>query len=222
MAYDKTGELEPYILQSIFLLLAPVLFAASLYMTYGRCVLAVGGDRYSLISPCWTTRVFVFGDIFSFLIQSSGAGLLVKGGDPAMGEHIIVGGLIFQVLIFAFFIYVAFHFNTRFRGRPVIDHYPDVPWQACLNMLYVTSVAVMVRNVFRVVEYAMGSDGYLLENEWPVYVFDGVLMLFTMACFFYWYPSNLRSHKRDSAAELRSVETGCDQAPSLEHGYQRP
>ncbi|KAH8891823.1 RTA1 like protein [Thozetella sp. PMI_491] len=175
-------------------------------MTFGRCVRAVRGDKYSPISPRWTTRVFVFGDIFSFLIQSSGAGLLVKGGNPTMGENIIVGGLIFQVVIFAVFIYVALHFNLRFRAHGATTQASEVPWQACLIMLYTTSLAIMVRNVFRVVEYAMGNEGYLLANEWPVYVFDGSLMFLTMAGFFYWYPSQLRSVEQTSMAELTDPE----------------
>ena len=196
-------------MQSIFLLLAPVLFAASLYMTYGRCVLAVGGEKYSIISPRWTTRVFVFGDIFSFLIQSSGAGIQAQKNGLEMGQHIIVGGLIFQLLMFGLFIYIVLSFNVRFRRQHAVGRAPDdVPWQSCLVMLYATSAMIVVRNTFRVVEFGMGSDSYLLQNEWPVYVFDGLLMLATMACYFVWYPSTLRSGRRDSSTQLTSVDTG--------------
>lgn len=40
-------------------------------------------------------------------------------------------------------------------------------------MLYATSGLIMLRNIFRVVEYAMGQEAYLLSNEWCVYIFDG-------------------------------------------------
>ncbi len=196
-------------MQSIFLLLAPVLFAASLYMTYGRCVLAVGGASNSIISPRWTTRVFVFGDVFSFLIQAGGAGIQAQKNGLEMGQHVVVGGLIFQLLMFGFFIFIVVSFHVRFRRQHAIGRVPaDVPWQSCLIMLYVTSAMIVVRNTFRVVEFGMGSDSYLLQNEWPVYVFDGLLMLVTMACFFVWYPSTLRRGRGDSSTQLTSVDTG--------------
>ncbi|KAM5354686.1 hypothetical protein ACJ41O_001333 [Fusarium nematophilum] len=197
-AYNATGALIPYVLQSTFLLLAPILFAASLYMTLSRIIRAVKGAAFSIIAPRWLTRIFVCGDAFSFLVQASGAGLRVKAGNgdgtnPNLGTNIIVGGLIFQIVIFGVFIVTAVVFNQRFKKNAVSDSLEyDVPWQASLNMLYITSLMVMVRNIFRVAEYAMGSDGYLLSVEWGVYVFDAALMTVTMAWFFWMYPSQLK------------------------------
>ncbi|CRK38390.1 hypothetical protein BN1708_020509, partial [Verticillium longisporum] len=70
----------PYVLQSTFLLLAPILFAASLYMTLSRIIRAVDAAHCSIIRPKWLTRIFVFGDAFSFFVQASGAGLRVQAG----------------------------------------------------------------------------------------------------------------------------------------------
>lgn len=50
----------------------------------------------------------------------------------------------------------------------------------------------MTRNLFRVVEYAIGHDGYLLGVEWGVYVFDAALMTVTMGWFLWRYPSQLK------------------------------
>ena len=60
----------------------------------------------------------------------------------------------------------------------------------------------------------MGQNGYLLDSEWPTYVFDGALMLLVMIVFFIWYPSHLRPRARDSMVELTvnggsSAEHGC-------------
>ena len=68
-------------------------------------------------------------------------------------------------------------------------------------MLYATSLLIQVRNIFRMVEYAMGSDGYLFRNEWPTYTFDGALMLIVMICFLIWYPSQFDA-VRSSSIEL--------------------
>lgn len=144
----------------------------------------------------------MFGDVFSFIIQASGAGLRVQAGmgkssiDPALGGHIIVGGLIFQIIIFGLFMVTALMFHIKFKRDTRAHESNHVPWLSTLAMLYLTSAFVMIRNIFRAIEYAMGSDGYLLSVEWAVYVFDATLMTFTMAAFFVRYPSQLQAiHK---------------------------
>jgi hypothetical protein len=46
----------------------------------------------------------------------------------------------------------------------------------------------MIRSIFRVAEFALGHDSYLLETEWPLYVFDIVLMWVMMVVFIARYP----------------------------------
>jgi hypothetical protein len=64
--------LGPYIMQSLLLLLAPTLFAASIYMILGRIIRLTEGEEHSLIRAKWLTKVFVLGDVLSFLTQSGG------------------------------------------------------------------------------------------------------------------------------------------------------
>lgn len=59
-------------MQSLLILLAPALFAASIYIILGRIILLVDGERYSLISHKWLTKTFVAGDVFSFMLQAAG------------------------------------------------------------------------------------------------------------------------------------------------------
>jgi hypothetical protein len=194
MAYDETGKLIPYILQSVFLLLAPILFAASLYMTLSRVIIAVSGAQYSLVSPRWLARIFVTADVISFMIQGGGAGLLVQGGSASKtqtGQNIIVGGLVFQLVAFAVFCVNIMLFHLRYRKHGRTDSVRHIPWQGILVMLYLTSGFIMIRNIFRAIEYAMGQDGYLLTHEWTIYVMDGMLMFFTMLDFAWKYPSQL-------------------------------
>ena len=64
--------LGAYVVQSILLLLGPALFAASIYMILGRLIVTLGAEAYGIIRPSWLTKVFVTGDVLSFLMQSSG------------------------------------------------------------------------------------------------------------------------------------------------------
>ena len=62
----------PYVMQSTLLLVAPALFAASIYMELGRIIHLVKGQKHSLIRVNWMTKTYVAGDVLSFLMQASG------------------------------------------------------------------------------------------------------------------------------------------------------
>lgn len=62
-----------------------------------------------------------------------------------------------------------------------------------MYMLYVGSLLIMVRSIFRVVEYLMGNNGFLLRHEYLVYIFDATLMFLVMVLFLWIHPSQLRS-----------------------------
>jgi hypothetical protein len=64
--------LPPYIIQALLILVAPALFAATIYMELGRIVTLVEGEDYTLIRKKWLTKIFVCGDVLSFMVQSAG------------------------------------------------------------------------------------------------------------------------------------------------------
>jgi hypothetical protein len=199
-ANNATDELMPYIIQSVFTLIPPSLFAASIYMTLGRIIQGLGprAEGLSIIRVRWLTTLFVVGDVFSFLIQSSGAGMMAAGNDPKPGERIVVGGLVIQILFFGLFVFSAIIFHKRYISYSIsagASPSDSFGWEAMMHMLYVTSGLILVRCIFRIIEYVGGSGGYLLTMEWPLYVFDATLMVITMSIFFWWYPSNVRHGK---------------------------
>lgn len=64
--------LGPYVMQSTLLLVAPALFAASIYMELGRIIVLLHGEDLSIVRVNWLTKIFVAGDVLSFLMQASG------------------------------------------------------------------------------------------------------------------------------------------------------
>ena len=75
----------PYILQTVMLLLGPTLYAASIYMVLGRIMRLLNATHYSVIRVTWLTKIFVFGDVLSFLAQALGT------SPHAMGGRLIFG-----------------------------------------------------------------------------------------------------------------------------------
>lgn len=182
----------PYVIQNIFILIAPALFAASVYMVLGRLIRALNAESHSVVPVRWLTKIFVCGDVVSFVVQASGGGIMSTGNSMELGENIILGGLFVQIVIFGIFAVTAAIFHRRLNRQPTGASL-DQPsrWRSTMMMLYLVSALIMIRSVFRVVEYIMGHDGYPLRNEWTLYIFDALLMFGVTASFAWRFPGGV-------------------------------
>ncbi|CAI6332897.1 unnamed protein product [Periconia digitata] len=187
LSHQDQWQLGPFIMQSLLLLVAPALFAASIYIILGRIILMTDGERRSMVRLKWLTKLFVTGDVISFLLQAGGGGIQSSGTLSAMktGEKLIVIGLFVQLAFFGFFVAVAAIFHTRLEryGPGSTLDLGALPWKRHLLALYASSTLILVRSVFRVIEYLMGNAGYLLRHEVFLYIFDAILMLAVMIIF---------------------------------------
>ena len=61
-----------YAMQTLFILLAPILYAASIYMVLGRIIKYLHGEQLSCVPVHLMTKIFVGGDIVSFILQAAG------------------------------------------------------------------------------------------------------------------------------------------------------
>ncbi|KAF1993789.1 RTA1 like protein [Amniculicola lignicola CBS 123094] len=261
---NNFSVLGPFLIQAIFILIAPTLFAASIYMILGRIILLVDGERYSWVKQKHLTIAFVMGDFVTLNIQSNGGGLTASKtpSTARLGEIIIIVGLFSQLAFFLLFIFVAGVFQWRlvndrpvkkhvsfrylrrfqwllfwqyFNGKKVHrfsssststgDHAPlntvpshrpivnidALPWRRHLAVLYITSVLILVRSVFRLVEFIQGKEGYLLSKEIFLYGMDAVLMLIVMLLFNWWHPSQITELIKEREGERSGEQVGLEE-----------
>jgi hypothetical protein len=196
-------------------------------MVLGRIMIVLGAESYALIKRSLLTKIFVAADVVSFVIQAIGTvplsylgtctnaqmltnptgGVLISSADtPAevdRGKGIIVGGLFLQIIFFSLFISVTAVFHRRILSRPTRrSQYLAVPWRRYLLVLYAVSTLIMVRSVFRVVEFIQGPTGTLMTNEVYLYVFDTVLMCIVSVIFNVFNPRTVIITKEDKAAVM--------------------
>ncbi|KAE8377042.1 RTA1 like protein-domain-containing protein [Aspergillus bertholletiae] len=189
-------SMGPYIQQTLLLLISPTLFAASIYMELGRIIRLTDGEEHSLVRTKWLTLTFVLGDVISFLMQGWGGGVMSddSGDSLEKGEHIIIGGLAVQLIFFILFVITSVKFHLSIREHPTPrSQQPDIAWEKHIYALYGSSLLILVRSVFRLVEYAQGNAGYLVSHEVFLYIFDGLLMLATMVVFVWIHPSEVNA-----------------------------
>jgi hypothetical protein len=65
-------RLMPFVIQNSFILIAPALFAATIYMILGRVIRLTDGDQHAIVKNGTVTRFFLIGDIFCFALQAAG------------------------------------------------------------------------------------------------------------------------------------------------------
>ncbi|SCO39969.1 related to RTM1 protein [Fusarium fujikuroi] len=188
--------LGPYVVQSVLLLIAPALMAASIYMILSRVILLTHGEEHAIIKRRWLTKIFVVGDIVSIQLQSAG-GSMMSGANETnnlmkIGEYVIIGGLFFQLIIFGIFIVVVSVFHRRMNRSPTNKSLePSIRWRHYLTTLYVTSGFIWVRSLFRVIEYLDGNDGYLMRTEAFLFVFDATLIWIVTVWMNWYHPSEI-------------------------------
>ncbi|TDZ32996.1 Protein RTM1 [Colletotrichum spinosum] len=195
---EKPGcwTLMPYIIQNVLLLIAPALMAASIYMILGRIILLTDSETHALIKRRFLTKIFVSGDVLSLLLQSGGGGMMAGAGPEnnfmEIGEKVIIVGLFVQLFVFGFFIVTAALFHRRMALVPTAkSHQPEIRWKYYLLTLYVTSVLIWVRSVFRVIEYLQGNKGHLMTTEAYIFIFDATLMFLVMVWMNWFHPSEI-------------------------------
>ncbi|KAJ5131231.1 uncharacterized protein N7515_007270 [Penicillium bovifimosum] len=202
-SHDNFTGIPLYAMQTLFILLAPPLYAASIYMILGRTVTYLHAESLSLVPVKWMTKIFVTGDVLSFLLQCAGGGLMSTGSSMhETGSNVTIGGLIIQLLFFGFFVIVTTVFHARINRQPTSKSQADRDltrgdgwkrrnWVTILVGLYLVSILILVRSIFRLVEYIQGYDGYIMTHEVFMYVFDAVLMWLAMVVMNVYHPAEI-------------------------------
>jgi hypothetical protein len=204
------GQMGLYICMHVCLIMAPVFYAAIEYMLLGRLMHAVG-DQYSLIKPKLVARIFIISDVISFFIQSAGAGLLASAGENVnaanTGLNVLIGGLGVNLVSFAIFCLQLFYFDYRTRKSPPTfrsGSLCETGWRQFFYVLYLSSFLVLIRQIYRVIEFAQGFTGYLAVHEIYFYIFDTLLILIAGAVYVICFPGNgyLPKNQNDTFANM--------------------
>lgn len=140
-----------------------------------------------------------------------------------IGQAMVVSGLFIQIIMFGLSAVIALIFEVRapnspFKSSPTTDSInsqsrlrrdltpesfsTDIRWKQSLDMLYTVSALIMIRSIFRAVEYLMGTGGYPLTHEWTLYCLGSVLMFGATVVFFLRYSSELKGRGDNGSVQI--------------------
>lgn len=139
-----------------------------------------------------------------------------QSGTSTTGSHVVLAGLLVQIIIFAFFVVVAVVFHRRLRAGPTTSSQDaSLAWAKSVKILYTISGLILARNIVRVAEFVEGFNGYIILHEVFLYIFDAVPMAAVMYIFNVWHPTSLlkqgrtngAKRPRDDNIEIRNIST---------------
>ncbi|GAA5910632.1 hypothetical protein JCM6882_001044 [Rhodosporidiobolus microsporus] len=219
----QDSGLSVYIATTMLILLSPCLYLAQDYMLLHRLADALGEDvaqRCLFIRSSWITKIFVSADVFTFLLQAGGGGMSAGSADMAQtGQKIALVGLFIQLFFFIGFCALLAVLIYRVRANYPHLRYPPKPfrfgdgfsgfstdpiedWRPLAVVLALTCVGIIIRSVFRLVEYAQGHGGYLKTTEVWFYLLDALPLWISMTLFCVIWPPRV----------LDGVEAGAGEA----------
>ncbi|KAF6523822.1 hypothetical protein HZS61_012321 [Fusarium oxysporum f. sp. conglutinans] len=193
---QNQSEITPFVLTLTYTVLAPVLIAAGNYLLISRLILAVlppSHHRILRIPGRRLTPIFVFCDVIAFLIQGSGSG--IASSDNWQGEMERIG---VKVLIVGRFHVLALRMAVEDAPRG---------WQKVVLAVYISSILIMARCIFRVVEFAGGRDTYAFSHEWLFWVFESLPMAGAIGIFCFYHPSRYLGRNGGRHKSVRTEDT---------------
>jgi hypothetical protein len=202
-----------FIIQQLFLLLSPNALALVNYKTCGEIIrLSNVEPRYFFLRRKFVTWFFFWSDIFAFFMQGSGGGLQVKQDTVNIGNVIVLIGLYIQLFFFSSFICIiifvhrnpGYHYQVEGKANPK---------KSLIRSLYITMGLLLVRSIYRVVEYQYGFAGPVASAEWAFYVFDGLVIL--LAFIFYTIPFIGKYLPKRGQVEVKEVHEKSSDTYSL-------
>jgi len=216
------------------IVIAPVFVCASLYLLMTRLIRfnlpaddkeGGGGGRRTQVfwglSPKRLGYLFIISDFTSFNTQGGGSSIAGagswKGTLRTVGIDVILVGLALQVITFTGFLTVFAMFQSRVNNMKDVSLQPGA--KKVITGVWIASILVQIRTVFRLVEFAKGDDGYLMTREWCVYVFEGGPMVIATAILAVYHPvlymqqvSHTEANDGEVALEPRLLSPGSSQS----------
>ena len=131
-------------------------------MTFSRIIIYVS-EKYSPIRAKRVTFIFVLFDIISFIISGGGGSIYASPNQDlyTIAKSILLVGFGVQVISLGVFYFFAIIYQRRVKKAGIIGG----NWQKVLWILFSGCTLVLVRSIFRIIEFATDSTGYLLTHE---------------------------------------------------------
>ncbi|KAI4123512.1 MAG: hypothetical protein LQ338_005236 [Usnochroma carphineum] len=172
-------------IQICCIIIAPAFFSAAVYLTLKHLVLTLGSS-YSRLPARWYTWIFIGCDLLSLIMQGAGGGTAASASTQStqdLGSHLMLAGIIWQVVTLLIFAALATDFFSRaYRNRSsqtaaAAEVRQSSRFGLFLVALVTAYIGIAIRCIYRIAELAGGWGNDIMQNEAEFIVLEGVMIV---------------------------------------------
>jgi len=203
---SNQNSLGLYIIQQLMIVLSPAAFLAFNYILFGMFIARCVGPEHSLIPAEKFGRVFVVSDVVTFLVQAGGGALEVShnAATANTGAQIFLVGLVLQAVSYVIFLSMALWAHLSIRKSKLSTGREE--WWKIIWLIYFSSVFILIRCVYRIIEGAQGKGGYLLTHEIYFYLLDIHPLAWAIGIYIIFWPSDYLIHGRQLEEQINTYQ----------------
>ncbi|SPO27390.1 uncharacterized protein UTRI_10507 [Ustilago trichophora] len=218
--FDRNG----YIAQIICLILSPAFISAVNYVAFQN-TMDIFGSKWSRIPRKWYVLGFCAGDLCSLVVQAVGGALSAEAStedEVNLGKNVMIAGVTVQVAVTAPFLLLYLDYNIRrLREWASIPKHerPHRKVEIFTATIGISSLFILIRCIYRIVEMADGWLGYLATT--PVYfdLLDGLMILLAIGVFIPIHPGWFLPRNVEKGGVYNAAEY-LDEKPHRSHTEQ--
>lgn len=201
----RPESMTPFELQITATIIGPTPLVAANFIILSRIIERLG-PSFSRLKPKLYAYLFCSCDIISLVVQAAGGVVASRAvshdGDPTTGGHIMLGGIIFQMITISVYVCCALEFVIRYCGDKPIRREGttlsglrrgilDMRLRLLLTALAFSTVFLFIRAVYRTIELTDGWSGRIISTEKYFNILDGGMITLAIFTFNFAHPSYL-------------------------------
>ncbi|KAF2211979.1 hypothetical protein CERZMDRAFT_41922 [Cercospora zeae-maydis SCOH1-5] len=184
MLHENPFNNDAFLAYLIMLTIAPVFLTAAIYVCLSRIIILYG-EHLSPIRARTIAIAFMCSDSVALVLQAVGGALAETADTPddqQTGTDIMIAGLLLQAISLCVFALAWAFFQSRVLRGPT-DQTPDriatrsrTLFKAFQCGLLLSTVLIIIRSIYRVLELWGGFSGSLWNDEVDFMVLDGAMI----------------------------------------------
>lgn len=132
--------------------------------------------------PDLLSKILSISTLGTSILQAAGSGMLSNTSTRTAGFALVFLGLVLQFLVFMAY-FVILNYVQRNRKFDYVVYGQHNPKQNLIYLLYITTSVLLIRNVYRIVQYGFTVNNEIVPVEWPFYIFDALMVAICFAVF---------------------------------------
>ncbi|EJD05484.1 RTA1-domain-containing protein [Fomitiporia mediterranea MF3/22] len=226
------ADLLPYSIQTVATIIAPTPLLAANFIILAMLIRYLG-EGFSRLSPKLYSIIFTSADILALIIQAFGGAkashAVSNHEDPEPGAHIMLIGIVLQMVAITFFVLLASEFFIRYYTRRPIrlrsylavdpsNRRIDRKMQLMIMGLGFTTVCIFIRTVYRTIELINGFTGRIIRTQIYFNVLDGAMIILASYTLNFLHPGYLLRDVIEEGARAKSLDPLKDNVPLMPVG----